>query len=78
MVAAKLVNVDVPLLLKSLWTPCRSNAATDPDAVIVVPVTLLVGSGAFRLVEQKDVFYHVTLMNENYAQPKMPGARRTM
>ena len=24
------------------------------------------------LVEQKDVFYYVTLMNENYAQPDLP------
>ena len=28
------------------------------------------------MVEQKDVFYYVTLMNENYAQPDLPpGAR---
>ena len=26
------------------------------------------------LVEQKDVFYYVTLMNENYAQPDLPSA----
>lgn len=25
------------------------------------------------LVEQRDVFYYVTLMNENYAQPDLPG-----
>jgi pyruvate dehydrogenase E1 component len=25
------------------------------------------------LVEQKDVFYYVTLMNENYAQPDLPA-----
>ena len=24
------------------------------------------------LVEQKNVFYYVTLMNENYAQPDLP------
>ena len=30
------------------------------------------------LVEQQDVFYYVTLMNENYAQPDLPAeARRT-
>ncbi|WP_374664721.1 alpha-ketoglutarate dehydrogenase [Ramlibacter sp.] len=28
------------------------------------------------LVEQKDVFYYVTLMNENYAQPDLPDAAR--
>ncbi|HEX2547291.1 MAG TPA: pyruvate dehydrogenase (acetyl-transferring), homodimeric type, partial [Ramlibacter sp.] len=28
------------------------------------------------LVEQKDVFYYVTLMNENYAQPDLPEAAR--
>jgi pyruvate dehydrogenase E1 component len=27
-------------------------------------------------VEQKDVFYYLTLMNENYAQPDMPAAAR--
>ena len=25
------------------------------------------------LVEQRDVFYYVTLMNENYAQPSLPA-----
>ncbi len=28
------------------------------------------------LVEQKDVFYYVTLMNENYAQPDLPAGAR--
>jgi pyruvate dehydrogenase E1 component len=28
------------------------------------------------LVEQKDVFYYVTLMNENYAQPDLPAGWR--
>nr|WP_326530905.1 alpha-ketoglutarate dehydrogenase [Rhodoferax sp.] len=28
------------------------------------------------LVEQKDVFYYVTLMNENYAQPDLPNGAR--
>ncbi|MDB5860283.1 MAG: aceE [Ramlibacter sp.] len=28
------------------------------------------------LVEQRDVFYYVTLMNENYAQPDLPPAAR--
>ncbi len=28
------------------------------------------------LVEQQDVFYYVTLMNENYAQPDLPRRRR--
>ena len=26
------------------------------------------------LVEQRDVFYYVTLMNENYAQPSVPAS----
>jgi pyruvate dehydrogenase E1 component len=25
------------------------------------------------LVEQKDVFYYVTMMNENYDQPSLPA-----
>jgi pyruvate dehydrogenase E1 component len=29
------------------------------------------------LVEQKDVFYYVTLMNENYAQPDLPAGVET-
>ncbi len=28
------------------------------------------------MVEQKDVFYYVTLMNENYAQPDVPAEAR--
>ena len=28
------------------------------------------------LVEQQDVFYYVTLMNENYAQPEPAGRAR--
>jgi pyruvate dehydrogenase E1 component len=29
------------------------------------------------LVEQRDVFYYVTLMNENYAQPDLPAGARS-
>ncbi len=49
MVAAKLANVGVPLLLKQLvdaMTPAPAGAAT---AVLVVPVTLLLAYGLLRL-----------------------------
>jgi ATP-binding cassette subfamily B protein len=48
MVAAKLANVSVPLLLKQL-VDAMSLKPGDPQAVLVVPVALLVGYGALRL-----------------------------
>jgi len=49
MVAAKLTNVGVPLLLKEL-VDVMSLQPGDPQAVLVVPVALLVGYGALRLL----------------------------
>ncbi len=49
MVAAKLANVSVPLLLKEL-VDAMSLKPGDPQAVLVVPVALLVGYGALRLL----------------------------
>ena len=49
MVAAKLANVSVPVLLKEL-VDAMSLKPSDPQAVLVVPVALLVGYGALRLM----------------------------
>ena len=49
MVGAKLANVSVPLLLKEL-VDAMSFKPSDPQAVLVVPVALLVGYGALRLL----------------------------
>jgi ATP-binding cassette subfamily B protein len=49
MVAAKLANVSVPLLLKEL-VDAMSLKPGDPQAVLVVPVALLLGYGVFRLL----------------------------
>ena len=49
MVCAKLANVSVPLLLKEL-VDAMSLKPTDPQAVLVVPVALLLGYGALRLL----------------------------
>jgi len=49
MVGAKLANVSVPLLLKEL-VDAMSLKPNDPQAVLVVPVALLVGYGALRLL----------------------------
>ena len=48
MVGAKLANVGVPLLLKNL-VDAMSFKPTDPQALLVVPVALLIGYGALRL-----------------------------
>ena len=49
MVGAKLANVSVPLLLKAL-VDAMSFKPGDPQAVLVVPVALLLGYGALRLM----------------------------
>ncbi len=49
MVAAKLANVGVPLLLKEL-VDAMSLKPGDPQAVLVVPVALLLGYGVLRLL----------------------------
>ena len=48
MLGAKLANVGVPLLLKTLVDAMNVKAG-DPAALLVVPVALLVGYGALRL-----------------------------
>ena len=49
MVGAKLANVSVPLLLKEL-VDAMSLKPGDPQVVLVVPVALLLGYGALRLL----------------------------
>jgi len=49
MVGAKLANVSVPLLLKDL-VDAMSFKPNDPVQILVVPVALLVGYGALRLM----------------------------
>jgi len=49
MVGAKLANVSVPLLLKEL-IDAMSLRPGDPTLVLVVPVSLLLGYGALRLM----------------------------
>jgi len=49
MVGAKLANVSVPLLLKDL-IDAMSFKPNDPAQILVVPVALLVGYGALRLM----------------------------
>ncbi|RZI89790.1 MAG: pyruvate dehydrogenase (acetyl-transferring), homodimeric type, partial [Variovorax sp.] len=54
-------------------------AATIPNCKAYDPafageMAVIVDAGMREmLVEQKDVFYYVTLMNENYAQPSLPS-----
>ncbi|HEY2256518.1 MAG TPA: pyruvate dehydrogenase (acetyl-transferring), homodimeric type, partial [Variovorax sp.] len=55
-------------------------AATIPNCKAYDPafageMAVIVDAGIREMmVEQKDVFYYVTLMNENYAQPDLPAA----
>jgi ATP-binding cassette subfamily B protein len=49
MVGAKLANVSVPILLKNL-VDAMSFKPSDPTLVLVVPVALLLGYGALRLM----------------------------
>ena len=49
MVGAKLANVSVPLLLKDL-VDAMSFKPNDPVQILVVPVALLIGYGALRLM----------------------------
>ena len=57
-------------------------AATIPNCKAYDPafageLALIVDAGMREmLVEQRDVFYYVTLMNENYAQPDLPASAR--
>jgi len=58
-------------------------AATIPNCKAYDPafageMAVIVDAGMREMLEdQRDVFYYVTLMNENYAQPDLPGAART-
>ncbi|MDM0051199.1 alpha-ketoglutarate dehydrogenase [Variovorax sp. J22R115] len=58
-------------------------AATIPNCKAYDPafageMAVIVDAGIREmLVEQKDVFYYVTLMNENYAQPDLPAGAET-
>ncbi|MEO7127594.1 MAG: pyruvate dehydrogenase (acetyl-transferring), homodimeric type, partial [Rhodoferax sp.] len=56
-------------LLAALIPNCR---AYDPGFAGEMAVIIDHGMREM-LVEQKDVFYYVTLMNENYAQPSLPA-----
>ena len=49
MVGAKLANVGVPLLLKELVDAMNPNQMTGANALLVVPVALLLGYGLLRL-----------------------------
>ena len=49
MVGAKVANVGVPLLLKELVDAMNPNQITGTQALLVVPVALLVGYGLLRL-----------------------------
>ena len=59
-------------LLSSIIPNCRSY-----DPTFAYEVAVIVQDGLRRMVEdQEDVFYYVTLMNENYPHPALPeGAR---
>ena len=49
MVGAKMANVSVPLLLKELVDTLNPKAGLDANALLVVPIALLVAYGALRL-----------------------------
>jgi ATP-binding cassette, subfamily B, heavy metal transporter len=49
MVGAKVANVGVPLLLKQLVDTMNPNLTTGTQALLVVPVALLIGYGLLRL-----------------------------
>ncbi|MEY3783671.1 MAG: hypothetical protein RIS97_1850 [Pseudomonadota bacterium] len=49
MIGAKVANVGVPLLLKQLVDTMNPNLSTGAQALLVVPVALLIGYGLLRL-----------------------------
>ena len=49
MVGAKIANVGVPLLLKELVDAMNPNLTTGTQALLVVPIALLIGYGLLRL-----------------------------
>ncbi len=59
-------------VLSSMIPNCRSW-----DPTFAYEVAVIVQDGLRRMVEdQEDVFYYVTVMNENYPQPAMPEGSR--
>ncbi len=59
-------------ILSSMIPNCRSY-----DPTFAYEVAVIVQDGLRRMIEdQEDVFYYITVMNENYAHPALPeGAR---
>ena len=58
-------------MLFSVVPNCRAY-----DPTFGYEVAVIIQDGLRRmLVEQEDVFYYLTLMNENYAHPPMPDGR---
>ena len=59
-------------ILSSMIPNCRSY-----DPTFACEVAVIVQDGLRRMIEdQEDVYYYITLMNENYAHPALPeGAR---
>jgi pyruvate dehydrogenase E1 component len=59
-------------ILSSMIPNCRSW-----DPTFAYEVVVIIQDGLRRMVEdQEDVFYYVTVMNENYAQPALPDDAR--
>ena len=57
------------LLFSSAYPSCRSY-----DPTFVYEVVVLIQKGMELMYEKgEDVFYYITLLNENYPQPKMPA-----
>ncbi|CAM5250354.1 pyruvate dehydrogenase E1 component [Streptomyces xanthochromogenes] len=58
------------------------HASLIPNCVAYDPtfaheVAVILQSGLKRMMQdQEDVFFYMTVMNENYAQPRTPAARR--
>ncbi len=58
------------------------QAGLDPNCIAYDPayayeLAVIIHDGMRRmLTEHEDVFYYLTVMNENYAQPAMPEGRR--
>lgn len=61
-------------LLWASWVPnCISY-----DPAFAYELAVIVQDGLRRMVQdQEDVYYYLTVMNENYAQPPMPAAPHT-
>jgi len=62
-------------ILSSMIPNCRSW-----DPTFAYEVAVIVQDGLRRMIEeQEDVFYYITVMNENYAHPALPeGAREAI